>query len=72
MTLESVLRSRVLGVVAVVIVALLFVGGVGQIAARVLEVESIVLAPLAVALAFAAIVGGAGRGAAGGRRTPYW
>jgi hypothetical protein len=72
MTLESVLRSRVLGVVAVAIVALLFVGGVQQIAARVLEVESIVLAPLAVALAFAAIVCFAGQGAAGRRRTPYW
>jgi hypothetical protein len=69
---ESVLRSRALGVVAVGIVALLFVAGVSQIAARVLEVESVVLAPLAVALAFAAIVGYAGRGAAGGRRTPYW
>lgn len=72
MMLESVLRSRALGLVAVGLVALLFVAGVQQIAARVVEVESIVLAPLVVALAFAAIVVFAGEGAAGGRRTPYW
>jgi len=68
----SILRSRTLASVALGLVGLLVVAGVQQGTARALDVESTVLAPIAIAVVLVGIVVLAGRSASGWRRTPYW
>ena len=70
MNAKSILESRALGSVAVGLATLLAAVGVQQAASQ--ASETVVLAPLLIAIAFAAIALLAGRAASGWRRTPYW
>lgn len=72
MNAESILRSRTLGSVALVLAALLVAIGLQQGVLRTVDADSTVLGPLAVAVLCVTAVLLAGRTLAGWHRTPYW